>query len=76
MATTTETKIATETEDEDTEGEKKIDKITLLACSMFMRARSYQVLTVGQSQKSPALGVRKRDFSSTSVETSKQEKNR
>lgn len=36
-------------EDEDIEGEKKIDKIMSLACSTLKRERSYQILTAGQS---------------------------
>ena len=62
VATTMKTKIVTETavgKDEDTEGEKKTDKITSLACSTIKRAKIYQVLTAGQSHKSPALGVKK-----------------
>ena len=63
-------------DNEDTEGDKMTDKIMSLVCSTLKRTRLYQVLTAGQSQESPALGVRKRDISSTSVRTLTREKKR
>ena len=77
-ATTTETKIVTETtegEDDDTGGDKIIDKITSLVCNTIKGARSYQVLTAGHSHKSPALGVIKGSISPAFTRTLKREKN-